>query len=300
MFSHILLKTVIAGILASGFSLSISPSLAQPTPPSPTIQIGNPNEPPYDNYMRLGFAAMERKDYQAAAAYFRDALFYVPNDREATIAYWNARKALHDQLSPQAAAPVESNYDRYMRLAYDETQKRDYQSALINFRRALNERPGDYYASQGIRNVTSYIAAQKGRSLAAIENVAINVADNHYAGESAYDRYMRLGYAAAKERDYLTAADYFRSALYERPNDRLATIAFWNAKHNLNQQGKSSTEASQKAAYDRYMRLGYDATQRHHFQQALNYFQEALKIKPNDDYAVQAIRNVNTYLQQGN
>lgn len=296
MLFHLLLRRSIALAVISTVCLSVSPSWAQSSPPSPTIQIGNPNESPYDSNMRLGFSAMERQDYDAAVDYFRDALFYVPNDREATIAYWNARKALHDRLSPQDATPVESNYDRYMRLAYDETHKRDYQSALINFQRALNERPGDYYASQGLRNVTSYIAAQKGQSLAAIEDISINVADNHYAGESAYDRYMRLGYAAAKEKNYVSAADYFRSALYERPNDRLATIAFWNVKHNLNQQGNPSTQASRIAAYDRYMRLGYDATQRHHFKQALGYFQEALKFKPNDDYAEQAIRNVSAYI----
>lgn len=301
MFANLVLRKSIAIAMISSACLSVSPSLAQPALPSPTLQIGNPNESPYDSYMRMGFAAMERQEYHAAVDYFRNALFYVPNDREATIAYWNARKALHNQISPQDATPVESNYDRYMRLAYDETHKRDYQSALINFQRALDERPGDHYASQGIRNVSSYIAAKKGQSLPVIEDVSLDVADSHYAGESAYDRYMRLGYAAAKERNYSTAVDYFRSAMYERPNDRLATIAFWNMKHNLNQTGAtSSTEAAKTAAYDRYMRLGYDATQRHHFQQALSYFQEALKIKPNDNYAEQAISNVNTYIQQVN
>jgi hypothetical protein len=44
-----------------------------------------------------------------------------------------------------------------MRIGYAATQQRDYQTALINFRRALNARPGDAYATQAIRNVESYI-----------------------------------------------------------------------------------------------------------------------------------------------
>ncbi|MEL4896424.1 tetratricopeptide repeat protein [Crocosphaera sp. Alani8] len=253
-------------------------------------------ENPYDTYMRLGFASMERKDYHSAVDYFRDALFYSPEDREATIAYWNARKALHNTISPSDRTPPESNYDRFMRLAYDETNQRDYQSALINFNRALKQRPGDYFATQAIRNVSSYIAGEKGESLRDVEALAVNLPDNHYVGESSYDRYMRLGYGAAKENNHLMAADYFRSALSERPHDRLATIAFWNMKHNLNQQTSEVAQSNNERLYDQYMRLGYDATQKHHFQQALTYFEQALQVKPNDEYATQAVRNINTYI----
>jgi hypothetical protein len=44
-----------------------------------------------------------------------------------------------------------------MRLGYAATQQRDYQTALINFRRALNLRPGDSYATRAISNVESYL-----------------------------------------------------------------------------------------------------------------------------------------------
>lgn len=295
MFKQIILVTTLYSILFSSFSLSVDPVIAQTSQQWPEMN----GESPYDAYMRLGFAAMERKDYYTALNYFYDALFYVPNDREATIAYWNARKALHDNQSISDQTPKETVYDRYMRLGYDETNQRDYQSALINFQRALKERPDDYYATQAIRNVSSYIAAKKGDPLNSIETVSINVADSHYVGESPYDRYMRLGYAAAKEKKYSTAVDYFRSALYERPDDRLATIAFWNMNHNLNQQTSDRKTPNNTDLYNRYMRLGYDANQRQHFQDALNYFQQALKIKPGDEYATQAVRNVQTYIQGG-
>ena len=44
-----------------------------------------------------------------------------------------------------------------MRIGYAATQQRDYQTALINFRRALEERPGDNFASSAIQNVEGYI-----------------------------------------------------------------------------------------------------------------------------------------------
>ncbi len=276
---------------AGDIAAPTGPLLAQAAPSAATGR-------PYDSYMRLGYAASKRGDHLAAVTYFRDALFYVPSDREATIAYWNERRALHDQQAPADRTPRESAYDRFMRLGYDETHSRDYQSALINFRRALVERPGDYYASQAVRNVKAYIAGEKGQSLPTIEAANLSVASGHYSGESSYDRYMRLGYAAAKERNFTQAADYFRSALYERPNDRMATIAYWNQKHALNSSSTGRPARVDTATYERLMRLGYDATQRRHFSQALAHFQAALRVKPGDPYATQAVRNVSSYLQR--
>ncbi|MEM1366704.1 MAG: hypothetical protein AAGG02_01565 [Cyanobacteria bacterium P01_H01_bin.15] len=276
------------------FSIAIAqPSLA------PSRTVNNPEEAPYDTYMRLGFAAAEREDYQTAMAYFRDALFYVPDDREATIAYWNSRKAFNAQHTPNDATPVESDYDLFMRLGYEETNARDYQSALINFQKALSERDGDYYATQAIRNVSSYVAAKKGQSLDEIAIVEFSTESAHYVGESAYDRYMRLGYAATQAQKFTEATELFYSALTVRPGDRLATIAFWNAKHNLNAQNPDGTQKSDLSNYNRLMRLGYDATQAHQFAKALTYFEAALQEKPNDEYAIQAIRNLDTYIQQG-
>jgi hypothetical protein len=44
-------------------------------------------------------------------------------------------------------------YDRYMLAGYAATQQKDNQTALLYFRRALDERPNDTFATQAIRNV---------------------------------------------------------------------------------------------------------------------------------------------------
>lgn len=48
-------------------------------------------------------------------------------------------------------------YPQAMEIGYAATAARDYQTALINFRRALARRPGDIYATTAIRNVEVYI-----------------------------------------------------------------------------------------------------------------------------------------------
>ncbi|PZV00871.1 MAG: hypothetical protein DCF32_16970 [Leptolyngbya sp.] len=51
---------------------------------------------------------------------------------------------------------------RYAMLAgYSAAEREDYHTALINFRRALTFRPGDRYATAGIRNMQTYIAQER-------------------------------------------------------------------------------------------------------------------------------------------
>ncbi|NDB87095.1 MAG: hypothetical protein EB127_31080, partial [Alphaproteobacteria bacterium] len=51
----------------------------------------------------------------------------------------------------------DDQFERFMREGYALTQRKDYQSALINFRRAEELRPDNKYATQAISNVTGYI-----------------------------------------------------------------------------------------------------------------------------------------------
>ncbi|MGB3291589.1 MAG: tetratricopeptide repeat protein, partial [Phormidesmis sp.] len=236
----------------------------------------------YNEYMRLGFAAYQDENYADAANYFRAALYAVPNDREATTAYWNSINALNSpEVSGRAAV-----YEENMELGYDATESDDYPNALEYFQTALQQRPGDYYATQAIRNVQTYInrGTQPDSSTDVPPTVAV------YPGELPYDRYMRLGYAAAQREDFAAAIAYFRSALYEQPNDQLATTAYWNAVDGM-QDGEFGLDETTETAYDRYMRLGYDATNRGDYERALNFFERAITERPQDGYAVQAIRN---------
>lgn len=72
--------------------------------------------------------------------------------------------ALTSATAPTQAQPLQiaqaqsaEAYGRAMRIGYAATAQRDYQTALINFRRALAARPGDRYAIAAIANVQSYI-----------------------------------------------------------------------------------------------------------------------------------------------
>lgn len=63
--------------------------------------------------------------------------------------------------SATAADPSDAAYTQAMLIGYAAAEQGDYQTALINFRRALEARPGDRYALEAIANMESYIARQR-------------------------------------------------------------------------------------------------------------------------------------------
>lgn len=62
-------------------------------------------------------------------------------------------------------AQAKSNYDNYMKLGYLATAKRDYRTALVNFRKALDVYPGNQYAIKAIDNVGNYVARPSNEKL---------------------------------------------------------------------------------------------------------------------------------------
>ncbi|MBE9099819.1 hypothetical protein [Vacuolonema iberomarrocanum] len=291
-FIHLLSGVVILGSVGLPFDVQ-----AQNTA-SPNSTLEEAVVLTYNDYMSLGYNAEQEGRYYEATQYFRYALYLNPQDRAAITAYWNAR----DALSNNRETPVP--FDVYMNRGYDATEAREYQAALEYFQQALSLRLGNYYATQAIRNVQTYLNSDE-LAMNAVDPVALStssadevaVGSQEYLGEAPYDRYMRLGYAALQEELFTTAAGYFRSALYERPDDRWATIAYWNAVDGARdgEAGLGSEEVAE-SRYDQLMRLGYDATQRGNYETALEFFQQALNERPEDYYATEAIENVSIYL----
>ncbi|MBE9156262.1 hypothetical protein IQ265_05375 [Nodosilinea sp. LEGE 06152] len=87
---------------------------------------------------------------------------YVQKVADAYAQQGTATAAAPSQTAPSQAAPPaqqppqSSEFDRYMAAGYEATQQRDYETALLYFQRALDERPNNTYAQQAIQNVEQY------------------------------------------------------------------------------------------------------------------------------------------------
>ncbi len=58
----------------------------------------------------------------------------------------------------------QKSYTNAMLIGYGAAEQGDYHTALINFRRALEARPGDKYALDAIENMETYIARERAES----------------------------------------------------------------------------------------------------------------------------------------
>ena len=72
-----------------------------------------------------------------------------------------AEAALDSRLKQTRQQVRQQTYRNSMLAGYSAAERKDYHTALINFRRALAARPGDGYATAGIRNMETYIAQQR-------------------------------------------------------------------------------------------------------------------------------------------
>ncbi len=72
-----------------------------------------------------------------------------------------AEATLAGQLKQSRQQVRSQTYRNSMLAGYSATERKDYHTALINFRRALAARPGDRYATAGIRNMETYIAQER-------------------------------------------------------------------------------------------------------------------------------------------
>ncbi len=117
-------------------------------------------------------------------------------------------------------------YTQAMLVGYAADEQGDYQTALINFRRALAERPGDVYALRAIANVESYLAAERReiarqQRLAALQlQVEAAVAVNDWACAAAtVDEMMTLVPPNSLERSRLVTYRGELSSLLDARSD---------------------------------------------------------------------------------
>ena len=209
----------------------------------------------------------------------------------------------------------EGRFEQYMDIGYRADTQGDYHTALINFGRAIVERPGNEYALRAINNVKGklferhmnigYRADTQGdyhTALINFERALRYRPANNYAVEARnnmrdklFTEKMEDGYARDAEGDFFQALTLFTDALKFRPGNEYALRAIRNMERKLQENGTPLW-----GGYTQVMNIGYSADAQGDYHTALINFRRALIERPGDEYALGAIRNVEgkLYTQQ--
>lgn len=106
-------------------------------------------ETAYQRWLRMAETARKRGDYDTALTHYQraaDASPNGPNDSDINTAI---SRVLEQRL--QSLQRIAPNYARYVRVADQAYFNGEYDTAIANYRRALNERRGDRYATVRIQ-----------------------------------------------------------------------------------------------------------------------------------------------------
>lgn len=238
----------------------------------------------YGLAMERARQAEQRRDLQSAEAAYRDALKFKPHDPAANAAL----QRLNDMAR-------QMDYDAALNNAARAEQARQWSSARNYYNQALQIRPNDRTAQQGLRNVDYLEAMDKAvraeqrndlRAAEAAYNDALHAKPNDFAAmegkrriaaakvDDKYQDAMDNGRRAENSRNWNGAISAYQEALRIKPRDPAADMALNNVQYT--------------AAMDK----GTRAEQSRNWSAALAAYNEALRYRRNDFAAQEAIRRV--------
>jgi hypothetical protein len=154
-----------------------------------------------------------------------------------------------------------------------------YAEAIDNFKGALKLKSGDRAATEKLANAEQLLAglnAEKARQ------------------EAEFERLLTMGDQNVDNIHYPEAIENYKGALAIKPGDKRATAKLVNAEQLLARQ--QVEKAKQEAEYNRLIASGDQNVTGQMFQEAIDNFKGALKIKPGDPVAISRLADAEKLL----
>jgi len=227
---------------------------------------------------------MQAKDYQGALDGYRKALGIKPDD-----VYARQRiTGIENTMKAEEAArlkSIEDNYRNAITAGNTAMTQKQYQQAKEQYQKALTFKPGDSYATGKIAEADELIRKEK-EQLAAEQarrkqyDDAIIKADNLFSNKD---------YTNAKLA-YESASSLYPDQIY--PKNKISEI-----NKIIEEQQKALAEKEAKeSAYNNAISSGNNAYNQKRFAEAKEYYNNALKFKPDDIYAKNQIELINNII----
>jgi tetratricopeptide (TPR) repeat protein len=235
--------------------------------------------------------AEQQKQWDAAAQSYTEALRHKPNDPAASQALRRLAETQQQEL-----------FDAALRRATQAEQARQWDAAARAFKDALESKPHDPAATEALRRIAESQRQQR------------------------YDTAFARATEAERQRNWRDAEQFYQEALHHKPNDPLAAealqrIAFtavleraqqlearreWHQAAQAFQEAlrikpndplavqglRRISEADAAARYDAAMRAAAESERRKDWDNAVNAYNAALQLRPNDAQAMEGLRRI--------
>ena len=207
--------------------------------------------PTYQSLIGSGDKEYANKEYIKAKTYYQEALRLKPNDA-------NAKSKLDKTLQKiREENQKEEKFFEHIDKADDFYANGELNKALTEYNNALKLFPNDEYATGKKNEITETLKNEKEKL-------------------DSFNEMVTLGDNLLKTDKYAEAVLQYESALKLYPNNNAVKEKYQEAKN------KKDAYDSKVSEYDRLKSKGQEFTLRKKYSEAIDYYQQALELFPND------------------
>ena len=261
----------------------------------------------YNALIKKADDSFNKQDWDDAISNYQQASFMYPNEqypKDKIAEIERLKKELADKQN--AAQQKEAQYKALIAEADSKFSSKDYQGAKSKYQEALGIKPNEQYPKNKIAEIEKLLA-----ELAAQQNqpkeepkekpkeiaVTVDNTDKQYQDliASADNLFSNKEYIKAKS-TYQKAQNLKPSEEY--PADKIAEIDNILAKLQAEEQQKYLAEKAKKDKYNKLLKEGQKQFILKNYQQAINAYESALAIYPDEKYPKGRIEEIKRLMEE--
>ncbi len=240
----------------------------------------------YNNTVSRADQLLMTKNYEEAKASYEKALLINPQE-----SYPRERiKEIEDMIKQQQEAQVkakraqmENEYDAALAEGDNYYKLKDYEAAKVAYSKAASIKPDEYYPKQRLEKINTLLAAQEDRDQKALEQ--------------SYNDAIAAGENFINIKQYEQARQEFNKALGYKPDDEYAKNKLTEIGRLMEIQKQSlAEEKTRDEQYQTAITRADGFFQMKEFDVAKTAYQDALGIKPGEQYPRAQIQEIDRLL----
>ncbi len=240
----------------------------------------------YKNAITLANSALTQKQYAAAREQYQKALGLKPDDAFAKGKIAEVDRLIDEENKKLAADELRNRqYREAIAGADKQYQAKDFEGAVVAYRKALDIKPGDAYARQRITGIENVLAADKAAKQKAVEE--------------GYNNTITQANAALAQKQYSQAKEQYQKALAFKPEDPFARAKINEVDLLIKQeQERMSAEQARKKQYEEAVARADKLLASKDYGNARLAFGDALQAMPGEAYPKQKISEIDKMLEE--
>lgn len=229
----------------------------------------------FDELMIKGSDNVTKEKYDRAVQNYNDALNIFPDNKDAQDKLEEAERLLAEQ---NAAEENQKAYDRAMQMGESAMKSEDYTLARTKFEEAKSLMPSEQTPKDRLRELDEL--------------------EKDANAQKRFDEFITAGDSDMGSEDFQSALDNYKSARDIFPADKDVKKKIDEAQAKLDELlASENAEAAKEAQYKSFIDKAGDAFDSEKYERAIDYYNQALEVKPGEKYPEERIKEAEQRLK---